>query len=331
MIRLLLLFVAILLFTAANAQTFEVTTADGYGADTYLSNDTQSEPNYYPDSTHGDEEVMNLRNHPTGPRLKIPYLRFDISSVKSPDIEIDSAKIALWPIRYKGDPFPVIYIYALAGDSYDFWEEMTTCYNNAPGFMPSTPFGYFELLDDMVLVDSMIVDVDVVAPGTGWRDGIAYFQSEGGNAMDNFINNNDTDGLLTFAFIGLDASVIDHDFAIASKEDTITHYPKLIFNTVTTGIDDENESIITEYKLNQNYPNPFNPATNIEFTLTKPGHTTLEIYNTLGQPVATLIDGQMSSGHHQITFTADGYTSGIYFYKLTSGNFAEVKKMMLLK
>ena len=111
----------------------------------------------------------------------------------------------------------------------------------------------------------------------------------------------------------------------------MTHYPKLVFNTVTTGIDDENEAILTEYKLNQNYPNPFNPLTNIEFTLEKAGHTTLEIYNTLGQLVTTLVDGQMSSGQHQISFNAEKYTSGIYFYKLTSGNFTEMKKMMFLK
>ncbi len=327
MIRLLLLFVAILLFTAANAQPIEVTTADGFGADTYLSNDEQRVWTS-PDSCHGDEETMKLRNYP-GVRLKIPYLRFDIGSIKSPGVEIDSAKIALWPTAYKGSSFPVLYVYALTGDYADDWDEMTTCFNIAPGFMPLMPWAEYELYD-MELVDSMIVDVDVVAPGSDWREGIAYFQSMGGDALDDFINNNDTDGLLTFAIIG-DSSMTDHDFDIASKEDTSIHHPKLIFKTVTTAIDDENVAIIDKYELNQNYPNPFNPATNIEFTLTKPGHTILEIYNTLGQPVATLIDGQMSSGHHQITFMADGYTSGIYFYKLSSGNFTEVKKMMLLK
>ena len=125
--------------------------------------------------------------------------------------------------------------------------------------------------------------------------------------------------------------MIDHDYAIASKEDTITHVPKLIFNKTVSAIDDDKGSLITEYKLNQNYPNPFNPATNIEFTLAKSGHTTLKIYNTLGQPVATLIEGQMSRGLHIIPFAADGFSSGIYYYKLTSGNFTEMKKMILMK
>jgi hypothetical protein len=331
MFKTLLLFFATLLFIAVSiqGQSIEITTTDDYGADTYLTNDEQRDWSH-PDSCHGDEETMKLRNYP-GTRLKIPYLRFDISSIKTPGIKIDSAKIALWPLAYKGAAFPVLYVYALVNDDFDTWDEMTTCFNNAPGFIPYQPNALYETYD-MALVDSMIVNDTLVAPGesSAWRDGIAYFHSEGSDLLDDFINNTDTNGLLTFAFLG-DANNTDHDFDIATKEDTVTHYPKLIFNTVITGIDDENKAIITEYKLNQNYPNPFNPVTSIKFTLEKSGYTTLEIYNTLGQLVITLIEGQMSSGQHQISFNAEKYTSGIYFYKLTSGNFTEMKKMMFLK
>lgn len=85
------------------------------------------------------------------------------------------------------------------------------------------------------------------------------------------------------------------------------------------------------YVLNQNYPNPFNPETNIEFVLENPGHTILEIYNKNGQLVETLIDGQLGSGYHQISFNAEKYSSGVYFYLLKSNNFKKLKKMMLLK
>jgi len=85
------------------------------------------------------------------------------------------------------------------------------------------------------------------------------------------------------------------------------------------------------YLLNQNYPNPFNPETSIEFVLENSGHTTLEIYNKTGQLVETLIDGQLGSGFHQVSFRAENYPSGIYFYMLKSDNFKEMKKMMLLK
>ena len=86
-----------------------------------------------------------------------------------------------------------------------------------------------------------------------------------------------------------------------------------------------------EYKLAQNYPNPFNPTTTIAFSLKQPGKTVLEIYNILGQKVATLVNEQLTAGAHQYNWNAAGQASGIYFYRLMAGNFVETKKMMLLK
>ena len=85
------------------------------------------------------------------------------------------------------------------------------------------------------------------------------------------------------------------------------------------------------FELSQNYPNPFNPATTISFTLGKAGVTTLEVYNVLGQKVATLISGYVSAGRHDVTFDASRVSSGMYFYRLESGNLSSVRKMMLLK
>ena len=84
-----------LLFIAVSVQATEITTADGNGADTFLSNDDQRAW-FHADSCHGDEESMKLRNL-EGQRMKIAYMRFDISSVKTPGTQIDSAKIGLWP------------------------------------------------------------------------------------------------------------------------------------------------------------------------------------------------------------------------------------------
>lgn len=88
---------------------------------------------------------------------------------------------------------------------------------------------------------------------------------------------------------------------------------------------------VTEYALHQNYPNPFNPTTNISFDLIESGLTTLEIYNPVGQLVATLVNGQLSSGRHTVTFDASGMPSGMYLYRLQSGTYSAVKKMMLMK
>jgi hypothetical protein len=86
-----------------------------------------------------------------------------------------------------------------------------------------------------------------------------------------------------------------------------------------------------EYSLSQNYPNPFNPTTTIEFSLRQDGRTVLEVFNILGQVVATLVNGELKAGAYQVQFNASGLPSGLYFYRLRSGAFVSIKKMMLLK
>jgi len=83
--------------------------------------------------------------------------------------------------------------------------------------------------------------------------------------------------------------------------------------------------------LGQNFPNPFNPTTNINFSIPVTGYVTLTIYNTLGQKIATLVNGIREAGTHNISFDGSNLISGIYFYKLESGNFVQVQKMILLK
>jgi photosystem II stability/assembly factor-like uncharacterized protein len=89
--------------------------------------------------------------------------------------------------------------------------------------------------------------------------------------------------------------------------------------------------VVGTYHLAQNYPNPFNPATTINFILKKAGPVELEIYNIQGQKVATLVDAEMKAGAHSVTWNGSNLASGVYFYKLNSGDFTDVKKMMLLK
>jgi hypothetical protein len=90
------------------------------------------------------------------------------------------------------------------------------------------------------------------------------------------------------------------------------------------------------YTLNQNYPNPFNASTVIEFTNKRDGHVTLQVYNILGQNVATLLDDFKPVGKYAITWDGTDsrgnvVPSGMYFYRVTTGDFTAVKKMTLLK
>ena len=87
----------------------------------------------------------------------------------------------------------------------------------------------------------------------------------------------------------------------------------------------------TEFALTQNYPNPFNPSTEIGFSLPEAAQVKLEVFNILGQQVETLADRQFSAGNHVITWDASRYPSGMYFYRIVTGDNIETKKMLLLK
>jgi hypothetical protein len=87
----------------------------------------------------------------------------------------------------------------------------------------------------------------------------------------------------------------------------------------------------TSFKLEQNYPNPFNPTTNIAFNIPTASQVTLEVYNMLGQRVATLLNRQLSAGSHLVPFSAANLGSGIYIYRLTAGNFVDTRRMTLIK
>jgi len=93
----------------------------------------------------------------------------------------------------------------------------------------------------------------------------------------------------------------------------------------------EDSGLPTKYTLLQSYPNPFNPSTTIEYALPISGEVSLIIYNLLGEELARLVNGQQDAGFHKATWNASNMSSGIYFYRLTAGDFIQTKKMLLLK
>jgi hypothetical protein len=103
----------------------------------------------------------------------------------------------------------------------------------------------------------------------------------------------------------------------------------------TVGVNDQ-PAIARVYELQQNYPNPFNPSTIIRYSLAKSGPVTVKVFDVIGRQVATLVSGEVqSAGEHQVTFSSaslrNGAASGVYFYRIESGSFTAVKKMMLIK
>ncbi|MDP4197002.1 MAG: YCF48-related protein [Bacteroidota bacterium] len=109
-----------------------------------------------------------------------------------------------------------------------------------------------------------------------------------------------------------------------------------IFKTTTGGVatlidKNKNENIPKNYYLSQNYPNPFNPSTTIQYTLAKPGYVSLEVYDVLGRLINIIFNKYQTEGDYKINWSAKDLPSGIYFYKLRSGEYIETKKMLLIR
>jgi subtilisin family serine protease len=86
-----------------------------------------------------------------------------------------------------------------------------------------------------------------------------------------------------------------------------------------------------EYQLYQNYPNPFNPATLIKYNIPEAAFVTLKVFDALGREAKVLVNQEMKPGRYDIIWNAKDYPSGLYFYKLSAGNYSETKKMILVK
>jgi len=87
----------------------------------------------------------------------------------------------------------------------------------------------------------------------------------------------------------------------------------------------------TVFALEQNFPNPFNPSTVVRFALPTAGNVTLNVYNTLGEKVAELVNGLMPAGNHTVQFDASYLNSGLYIYEIKAGSFTASRKMLLIK
>jgi len=151
-----------------------------------------------------------------------------------------------------------------------------------------------------------------------YKYGINY-----GDAVNNQGGNDNEAGVGTNHFVTLFSTfwygVVDNVFGTMGTHD------------FTTDVKDITSELPTAYALNQNFPNPFNPGTRINFSIPTEGFVTLDVYNSIGQKVATLVNETKTAGTYQVGFDGANLSSGIYFYKISSGNFSETKKMILLK
>jgi hypothetical protein len=230
-------------------------------------------------------------------------------------VDVDGAISALTT-----NPFPVINTVHLAGGTEPLqWPDL--------GWPDAQINLMIPLVDDGTMGDKiagdMVFSTTVTIPAftvfhMEYKFGINYgdaANNEGGNDNENAIGANHTVELFANAWY---VETLD-TFGIMGAKDFVTD------------VEDITQTIPTEYSIEQNFPNPFNPATRINFSIPNEGLVTLNVYNSLGQQVATLLNESKPAGTYQVDFDGAYLSSGIYFYQITSGNFTQTKKMILMK
>lgn len=162
--------------------------------------------------------------------------------------------------------------------------------------------------------------IGFINENTGWVGGgpNAYKTTNGGNNW--FLDNSFGRNMNRFRFLNDTIAYAAGDKVYKFSRDS------------TVGINLISSFVPDEFHLKQNYPNPFNPGTKIRFDVASPvAEVKLEVYNSLGQVVEILINKILTTGTYEVEFSAQNHPSGVYYYRLMTNNYAEIKKMMLIK
>jgi hypothetical protein len=140
--------------------------------------------------------------------------------------------------------------------------------------------------------------------------------------------------LMTVEFTVTQAATVarfELENAILSTPTTLENNVAFTLSAVVEHTSDADENRIAEFALHQNSPNPFNPTTSISYEIDKPGFVRLSVFNLIGQEVAILVNGNQTAGRQTANFDAADLSSGLYFYKLTTGGQTAIRKMTLVK
>jgi hypothetical protein len=126
-----------------------------------------------------------------------------------------------------------------------------------------------------------------------------------------------------------EVNIFETYYETADKSPVLIDSLQLVVSV--TGVENEFDGTIDSYRLFDAYPNPFNSSTIISYQIPKSGLVTLKIYDVAAKEIATIVNEIKKAGSYTVSFNADDLTSGIYFYKLQTGEFIKTKKMILLK
>lgn len=171
------------------------------------------------------------------------------------------------------------------------------------------------------------VFVEVSNNGTTWQalktlNGLAFWQQDK-LLLDAFVGAGNTNVTIRFRFR---TDPIDE-----TKDGIYIDDVEILTNNFTVGVPDEQIQAPYTFSLVQNFPNPFNPITTIQFSIAEESFTSLKVYDAIGREVAVLVNERKSPGSYTVHFDASQLASGVYYYKIISGNYSDVKKMVVIK
>ena len=172
------------------------------------------------------------------------------------------------------------------------------------------------LLSDVgSLTDAGVVHEVTLTFGVGTTNGtypIGYVATVNSGDMLDYINGNDQD---------------DGVYCSAGLDTSFNHMVEVVGGTAGIGED----KLPSEYQLSQNYPNPFNPETTIDFRIDADSHVNISVFDVNGNLIQELVNEWTESGAHQVKFSGHSIPSGIYFYKMTTKGFTDIRKMTLIQ
>lgn len=217
-------------------------------------------------------------------------------------------------------PFPVINTVHMAGGTPPLqWPDLGWPDNQIDRMIPMYDDG---TNGDLTAGDKIFTRIVTFPAYTIFQIQYKYGINYGDNVNNGGGNDNEN---------AIGANHIINLFALAWSVQVDNVFGTMGTHSFTTDVKEIPGATPAAYALEQNFPNPFNPTTTINFSIPVEGFVTLDVYNSIGQKVATLVSETKTAGSYSVGFDASDLTSGIYFYKITSGKFSETKKMILLK
>jgi len=175
--------------------------------------------------------------------------------------------------------------------------------------------------------EKFLLNFTEAAPGINWTNTWQYLEKTFDDAIVHWSN---PAAVLNYPITWTKFYLVETDDN--KKDSGVIYLDDFKVQFISTSVDEENNNgLPTSFKLYQNYPNPFNPITTIKYSIPQKSQVKVDIYDMAGRVVAKLINSNLDKGSYQTTWNAGDFSSGMYFYRLTTTDYIETKKMIVLR